>query len=218
MGEPREPVSIVVCNFQGEAYLERVLGALEAQATERDELLLVDNASTDGSLALVAARFPRWRVLARSTNDGPCVARNEGLSAARHRLCFAVDNDAVVPEHGLERLVAAITAGSGAAAVQCRSVLTQDRDRVHYDGGFFHYVGLLSLRNFFTPLAEAEGVGVLPVDALVAMAVLLDRDVVLELGGYDATYFYLMEDFDLAYRLRMAGHAILIDEEVVVEH
>jgi len=97
-------------------------------------------------------------------------------------------------------------------------VLFDEPGRVHYDGGGFHYLGLIALRNFYTPLAEAEGEGVVPADALVAICALLDRDLVLSLGGYDEELFYLAEDLDLSLRLRLAGERLLSVEDALVRH
>ncbi|MSR62573.1 MAG: glycosyltransferase family 2 protein [Planctomycetes bacterium] len=214
---PRLPaVSVVVCNYNGERYLENCLGALLTQGA--DEVLVVDDASTDGSVALVRARFPGVEVLVLAKNRGPCAARNAGMRAARHRWVLAVDNDAVLEPGVLSKLRAALEADPGACLAQARSVLYDEPTRVHYDGGGFHYLGLIALRNFYAPLAEAEGTGVVEADALVAICVLLDRDVVLSRGGYDEELFYLAEDLDLALRLKLAGERLLSVEDALVRH
>jgi GT2 family glycosyltransferase len=104
------------------------------------------------------------------------------------------------------------------AIVQPRSLFFADPSRVHYDGGAFHYAGLIALRNFYRPAAEAEGRGTLPVDCAVAVALLVDRDIVLAAGGYDERFFILFEDLDLSYRLRARGFALLSVEDAIVLH
>lgn len=212
------PVSAVVCNYNGERYLPACLDALLALEGGVDEILVVDNASEDGSLALLADRYPGVRVIARPSNDGPVRARNEGMRAARNRFVLAVDNDAVVRPDLLGKLVAAANMRPDAVIVQPRSVFLHEPTRVHYDGGSFHYVGLIALRNFYTPLEAARGSGVLDVDVAVSVCLLVDRDTVLAAGGYDEVYFILFEDLDLSYRLRAAGHAILSVEDAIVLH
>jgi GT2 family glycosyltransferase len=154
-------------------------------------------------------------------NDGPCPARNAGMRAAANKWVLALDNDAIVASDTLEKLAHAVqTAPPGQHVVlaQPRSVFHSDPGRVHYDGGSFHYVGLISLRNFYVPLAEADGNGVVPVDCIVSVAVLVDRDVVLAVGGYDEAFFILFEDLDLSYRLRASGYTILSVEDAIVRH
>lgn len=223
-GEPdasdwrRGPVSAVVINYQGADYLPDCLEALAALDPGPDEVIVVDDGSTDGSLALLAARFPGVRALPLGTNRGPCAARNAGLAAARHRAVLLVDNDAVPRPDVLGKLRAALAARPDACAAQPRSVVFDEPSTVHYDGARLHYAGLLALRNFYRPLAEAEGTGVVDVDGLVALTALVDRDVVLAAGGFDEELFYLMEDYDLALRLRIAGHALLSVEDALVLH
>ena len=221
MGEPvptgeGPPVSAVVCNYNGEHYLRECLGSLLASAYPLDEILVVDNGSTDASVELVRAEFPSVRLLRLPDNGGPCVARNAGLRAARNRLVLAVDNDAMLQPDTLEGLVEAV--GAGATAAQPRSVYADEPARVHYDGGAFHYVGLYALRNFARPLAEAEGRGTVDVDGLIAICILFDREAYEEVGGYDEDLFILFEDMDLSMRLRIAGHRLVSVEDKLVLH
>jgi GT2 family glycosyltransferase len=210
-------VSAVVCNYQGEAYLEDCLRSIVAEEGV-DELVVVDDASTDASVRLVQERFPTARVLALPANRGPGAARNAGMRAARHRFVLAVDNDVVLRPGALARLRAALAAQPEAVVAQPRSLLFDEPGRVHYDGGGLHYCGLYALRNFYRPLAEAEGTGVVGSDAFVSLCALVDRDALLALGGYDEELFYLAEDLDLALRLGIAGHALVSVEDAEVLH
>ena len=214
-------VSAVVCNYNGREYLEDCLRSVLAQ--NPDEVIVVDNASDDGSRELVRERFPEVELIALAANDGPCVARNVGMRAARHRFVLAVDNDAVLEAGVLAKLRAALEERPDAVVAQPRSVVHDDPSTVHYDGGAFHYVGLLALRNFYRPRAEAEAEDerrgrVVDTDALIGISPLLDRDVVLSVGGYDEAFFYLAEDYDLALRLRLTGARILAVGDAVVLH
>ncbi len=211
-----EPISVVVCNYQGAEHLPPCLEAIAAQTLTPDEVLVVDNASTDGSAELARLGRPGVRLIEMDENRGPCPARNRGLAEARNRLVLLVDNDAVLAPDALEKLAAAVR--PGVALLQPRSVFAAEPDRVHYDGGALHYAGLFSLRNFGRPLAEAEGAGTVEVDGAVAVALLADRDVVLAAGGFDETFFILFEDLDLSFRLRLEGHTILSVEEALVRH
>jgi GT2 family glycosyltransferase len=210
-------VTVVVCNYNGEQHLPACLDALAQLEGEVAEVLVVDNASTDRSLELVARHAPGARVLHTGGNLGPSVARNLGMREAKTRWVLALDNDAVLPPETLRELLAAAEE-TGAALVQPRSVLADEPERVHYDGGWVHYLGLISLRNFYTPLAEAQGSGRVEVDCAISMCLFLDRERILGLGGYDERYFILFEDLDLSYRLRSTGQKIVSVEDVVVEH
>lgn len=211
-------VTVVVCNYNGEEHLPRCLEAVRGLRGDLvTEVIVVDNASTDRSLEVVAERFPEVRVVQVGRNGGPAVARNAGMREARTRWVMALDNDVVVAEDVLEKLVAAAEE-TGAAAVQPRSVFDEDPGRVHYDGGALHYVGLIALRNFYVPLSEAEGEGVVEVGCVISLALLVDREKLLAIGGYEERYFILFEDLDLSYRLRACGETLVIVEDAIVRH
>ena len=218
---PRRPidaVSVVICNYNGHRYLGECLDSVLAVEGPVDEILVVDNASEDDSVALLRERYPQVEVIELATNGGPSVARNAGMRAARNPWVLALDNDASLLPDALNKLIAALEAHPEAVAAQTRNVFAVEPSRVHYDGAEFHYLGLFSLRNFYRPLAEAEGRGVVPSSGLIAICILLDRDTVLSVGGYDEDFFILFEDFDLALRLRIAGHGLLSVENALCLH
>jgi GT2 family glycosyltransferase len=212
------PISVVVCNFDGERYLDTCLAAVASLEAVVDEVIVVDNASRDASRAILAQRHPTVRVIPLETNDGPCPARNAGMRAAKNRWVLALDNDAVCTPAMLTQLCAAVAANSNVAIAQPRSVFATEPGRVHYDGGTLHYAGLIALRNFYTPLEDAVGHGTVDVDCAVAVALLVDRDALLTLGGYDETMFILFEDLDLSFRLRSTAKRILSVEDAIVLH
>lgn len=212
------PVSVVVVNYDGRAHLEASLAALEHLRGEIAERILVDNGSSDGSLAFVREHHPRWRILELGANLGPAAARNAGLRAAKTPFVLALDNDVVVEPGTLERLVTVLEQRPDVALAQPRGVFDGEPGRVHYDGGAFHYVGLYALRNFYTPLSEARGQGVVEVGGVISLALLVDRAALLALGGYDERMFILFEDLDLSYRLRLAGWKLVCVEDALVRH
>lgn len=212
------PISVVVCNFNGAEHLPPCLTALLAQTRAIDEILVVDNASTDGSRELVARDFPRAKLIALERNDGPCPARNLGLERARNDFVLLVDNDAVLESDVLAKLERALLERPDAVLAQPRSVFASEPARVHYDGGECHYVGLFSLRNFFTPVRDARGSGVVEVGGAVSVALLVDRKTVLAAGAFDPVFFILFEDLDLSLRLRQRGHVLLSVEDALVHH
>lgn len=212
------PVSAVVCNYNGEAYLPACLDSLLALDPAPAEILVVDNESTDGSMELLAERYPEITCLPMGRNAGPAAARNAGMRAAQYPWVLALDNDVTLPRHALGDLIAAADDQPDAVLLQPRSVFAGDRERVHYDGGSLHYAGLIALRNFYEPLASAVGRGTVEVDAIISLCLLVDARAVLGAGGYDERYFILFEDLDLSYRLRSEGRRLYCVENTVCVH
>lgn len=218
--ESVDGVTAVVVNHQGAAYLPRCLDALEGQEGLA-EILVIDNASTDGSAAAAAARGGLVRLVEAGGNLGPAAARNLGLAQVRTPWVLFVDNDVYLPEGAVASLLAAAQDEPRVALVQPRSVFAGEPTRVHYDGGSLHHLGLFSLRNWYGSLDCARAADPAPrvaVDGAISLCLLGRVDALRALGGFDPRYFILFEDLDLSYRVRAAGWRILSLPGVLVEH
>jgi len=212
MDHPQVSVSVVVVNYQGASYLKRCLDRVASQDLVPDEILVVDNASSDGSDQIAARYGGPVRLIEAGGNLGPAGARNLGLEAARNRWVLCLDNDCYLETETLGQLVRAATTDPAVVLVQPRSLFATDPSRVHYDGGTLHHAGLFSLRNWYRPLEEAlagDHGPLQPVDGAVSLCLLVDRDRIQALGAFDPVYFILFEDLDLSYRVRSAGLKIL---------
>lgn len=212
-----EKVTVAVTNYNGEHYLPECLDAIKALDYPELDILVVDNASTDGSVAYLKKHHPDVGILSLKENNGPGPARNAALQAAGSRLVFSLDNDAVVTPSCLRILVEALEKEPEAAIAEPRSFFYHQRDVIHYDGGLCNYIGLMHLRNFFAPKEKAPSDRTF-VDSAIAVALLMDRDRVAQAGNYDESFFILYEDFDLSLRLRLMGYRIVHIPEAVVYH
>lgn len=217
---PLGPISAVVVNYQGEAYLQACIDSIKALDHDVAEIVVVENASTDGSLNVLNTHFREVEILRMKDNVGACTARNVGMRAAKYRWVLLVDNDVVMEPDTLTKLSAAVVANPGVVMAQPRSVYKADPSRVHYDGGDLHYAGLIRLQNFGADLGQAEGKGLepRPIDVAISLCLLVDKKEVIESGGFDESFFILFEDLDLSHRLRLAGHGVLHVPAAIVHH
>jgi len=210
------PVTVAIVNYQGAAWIDDCLDAVAALNGNVVEVLVLDNASTDDGPERIARHPVGARLIQMESNGGPCPARNRGLTESETRWVLAVDSDVIMPPDTLTRLLEE-TVHERVAVVQPRAVLAHDTDVVHYDGGDMHYVGVMCLDNLLSRPTGPPGPPE-DVDAVIAMAMLVDRDALLDAGGWDDTFFILFEDHDVSYRLRALGWRLRRVPAAVVLH
>jgi GT2 family glycosyltransferase len=209
-------VSVVVVTWNGRQFLDACLDAVAAQDGVSLETILVDNASTDGTVAYVRERFPWVRVIALPDNRGFAGGNNAGVREARGRFVALLNNDAV-PEPGwLQALVSGINEHTGFALVTSRIVYMHDPglidsagDSLLASGGAFkrHHGASVDMAR-----ESAEVFGV------CGAACLMPRRVFDELGGFDEDFFASHEDVDLSYRARLLGYRCRYVADAVVRH
>lgn len=208
-------VAVVVPNFNGERILPACLEALRAQSRPPDEVLVVDNGSSDGSRTLLARDFPEVQVLELPRNLGFAGGANRGVRATTSPLVAVLNSDARPAPDWLEILLAAPAPDH---IWQWGSVLVSAPDgRVESAGDHWSDEG------YAYKLARGIEPEELPnepyeVFAAPGAAPLFRREVFLELGGYEERFFLYYEDVDLAYRALLRGYRALVIPRARVEH
>jgi GT2 family glycosyltransferase len=218
------PVTVVIVNFKSAATLPHCLACLAAQTSLPERIVLVDNASGDGSLEtcreLVAARpelAARTSIDAAGSNLGFAAACNRGIAAATTELVALLNPDAF-PEPGwLAALVAAAARHPDCVAFGSRQMLAGHPGILDGIGDRWHVSGL-SWREGHRRAMRREDLEAREIFSPCAAAALYRRQAVLDVGGFDEDYFCFGEDVDLGYRLRLAGHRARCVPEAVVEH
>ncbi|MBX0327334.1 glycosyltransferase [Oscillochloris sp. ZM17-4] len=213
-------VSVVVVNLNGCHHLEPCFQSLIAQdyPADRVELILIDNASTDGSLELMRERFPTVRVIRNAENVGFAPAVNQGAAAATGRYLALINNDMRADPGWVTAMVRALDSGveRGVACVGSQ-ILDWDGERIDFlsSGASFYGFGY----QFYHGL-PAGSVSLGDHEALFACggAMLVDRQIFLDVGGFDEDYFAYYEDVDFGWRLWVLGHRVLITPSATIYH
>jgi GT2 family glycosyltransferase len=215
-GDAPAELGAVVVNYNGGAKVVRVIEALTETAPEITEIIVADNGSTDDSVAEIRARFPTVDILELGANLGLPNARNAGLARATSRYVLLLDADIYVTP-GCTATMLDMAKHYAAAVVCPRIVFVPDGSIVQCDGAAPHFVGTLALLN-----ADVERrlppVPAGPVGGLIGAAMLLDRQAVIDAGGFNELYFFYFEDLEFSLRMRLLGHEVVRAPAAVVEH
>lgn len=210
------PVTVVVVAWQGEQLLPPCLDALLAQ-TAPAELLVVDNASTDGTAALVRDRYPQVGLVQATRNLGFAGGVALALGHVATPLVALLNSDAVPDPGWLAALLSRLEAQPGCAAVGSKVLLAPGRTVVNSAGGEVDRHGHGRDRGYLVP-DDGRFDAAAEVFYAPATAVLLRADAVRAVGGVDPTYFLYHEDVDLCWRLRLAGWSVWYEPSAVVGH
>jgi GT2 family glycosyltransferase len=209
-------VGVIIVNHNGGDRVLRVLAALFGQRYPLARVIVVDNASTDGTRARIRRAHPTVRIIHLESNQGVAIARNIGLWALATPLALVIDHDVYVERDCIERLVDAWRT-HGASVVCPRIRLLPERAVVQADGAAMHFLGTQILRNGYQCTDIAPD-GAAAVDACIGACMLVDRPRVLEAGGYDELFFFYFEDLEFSMRLRVSGHTIWCEPAALVYH
>jgi hypothetical protein len=209
-------VSVIVASHNTHAYLERCLRALG----ESHEVIVVDSLSSDGSRELVRDRFPHVRLVELDANLGYGGALNRGVALASGAYLLLMNADAWPQEEAVERLVAFAESEPGAGVVGPRLV-NPDGTLQPSVRGFPTLWRLATEYLFLRRLAPRSrllnafyGAGFdhrsqRNAEFLVGAVLLVRREVLDELGGFDERFFMYNEEVDLCYRARAAGWRVV---------
>jgi GT2 family glycosyltransferase len=214
-------VSVVVVNYNGTAAIERCLTALLEDPGEIEtEILVVDNASSDGSDATVerlAGDHDSLRLIRSDTNRGYAGAVNLALRAVGGEFVAVLNMDVVVSDGWLEPLVAYLEANSDVGAACPLIVLESDQSRINAAGQNIHPTALGFNRWLEQPRGRT-GTQPFRVSGLHGAAFVVGRELLERLGGWDDSGFLYHEDVELSWLLRLAGKDIFCVPASTVSH
>lgn len=210
-------VSVIVLNYNGRRWLAPCLSALNSQAgAPAFEVLLVDNASSDGSSEFVRAHFPDVRVVGNAANLGFAAGNNAGARVAAGELLVFLNND-TVPEPGwLAALYAAHTAAPARDLVTSKLVFLARRDVLDSAGDGYLRAGGAYKHGHGAPASRFDSGG--EVFGACGAAFLIPRSLFESLGGFDERFFMVYEDVDLSYRARLRGARVWYEPAARVAH
>jgi GT2 family glycosyltransferase len=211
-------VSIVIVSHNTRADLERCLESLHAAPPHAShEVVVVDNASTDGS-AGAARRWPDVRVIETGSNAGFARANNIGIRATSSAVVLLLNSDTIVPPGAIDRLVAELDRDPEVAIVGPRLVDGSGRAEL----SFGRMIGPLNeLRQ--KRLSTSADVGRLTrqrqyPDWVSGACLLVRRADADAVGGLDERFFMYTEDVDFCAAIRARGRRVLFTPDVEIVH
>ena len=209
-------ISVLVLNLNGRTHLDACLSSVEAQVypRERVDIEVVDNGSTDDSLAFIRERYPRVRIHALDRNLGFCAPYNAAIQRSDSDFVALLNNDARVDPQWLAEMVAA--ADRHRAAAVASKILDWSGEKIDFVGGATTFIGHAWQRDFGGPASRQYDEGRLLFACGCSM--LLSRAAFLDVGAFDEDFFAYFEDVDLGWRLNLFGYDVVLAPKAVTYH
>lgn len=209
-------ITVVVVNYNGGDYLRGCLRSLAEQTFRDFETILVDNASSDGSLDRIVERPDRLRILRQDSNLGFAAANNLGARIGRGEWLALLNPDAEAERDWLAALMQAIAKRPSHRMVASLQLNMHDPSRLDGAGDCYLAYGYAWRGGFGHPASSAPGAG--ECFAPCGAAALYPREAFLSAGGFDESYFCYHEDVDIAFRLRLLGERCQFAPAARVRH
>ena len=217
--------AIVILNWNTKGYLERFIPALIASTEGMDaEVIVADNASTDGSLEMLFQEYPAIRQIRLDRNYGFTGGYNRALAQVEADYFILINSDIEVPKGWLQPLVAWMDAHPKCGACGPKLLSWHDRTAFEYAGaagGLIDRYGYPFCRGRALQVVEKDnGQYDAPADVFwVSGACLMVRSRLWKkLGGLDDRFFAHMEEIDLCWRLQLAGYKVTLVPQSSVYH
>lgn len=211
-------VTVVIVNWNGERFLGRCLSALQEQTVIPNEIILVDNASSDASIEIVGC-YPSVRVLLQKKNLGFACGNNVAIqaSAVDSEWIALLNPDAFPDPRWLEALLSTAQENPDVDIFGSKLVKAADSALLDGVGDAYHMSGLVWRTGHGVPVSSFSE-QTREIFSPCAAAALYRRQALMDVGGFDEDFFCYVEDVDLGFRLRLAGHKALYVPEAVVRH
>ena len=205
--------TIVIPNYNGMRYLENCLRSLEK---EQAYIIVVDNASTDGSYEMTCEKFPTVKTIRFSDNMGFCKAVNAGIAASDTEYVIFLNNDTVVENGFVQSLERVMDEDSSIFSASAKMISMHEKEKIDDAGDLYCALGWAFAIGKGRP--EQDYRKSYPVFAACGGAAIYRKRILDEIGVLDENHFAYLEDIDLGYRAQIYGFRNVFAPDARVYH
>jgi GT2 family glycosyltransferase len=201
-------VTVAIITYNGINVIPFCLKSIFEQTYSSFQVIVINNASTDGTAHWIQQHYPQVQVINLPNNNGPNPARNRAIkSTPEGGLTLLIDDDAILDENCLMLLIKAAQAHPDGVIWAPQLVYYNQPDIIQHSGTFIHYTGEAILVNSDLPVNQ-ENRESFKVHAVSGTCLLLKRDAAMKIGLFDEDYFFGRTDGEFSFRLTLSGHPL----------
>jgi len=217
-------IAIIILNWNGQKLLAKFLPSVVNFSSQKADIYIADNASTDGSIAYVQEFFPAIKIVENATNGGYAKGYNDALQMIQADIYCLLNSDVEVTENWLDPILKVFKADEKTAIIQPKLLDFKDKTKFEYagaGGGFVDLYGYPFCRGrIFNHLETDQGQFNDETDIFWASgACLFIRSKIYhQLEGFDEDYFAHQEEIDLCWRTQNIGYKVKYVGTAAVYH
>lgn len=209
-------VTIVIPNYNGKHFMEPCLSSLSKQTYKNFHILVVDNASSDGSIEYMEENYPDIELIKLQKNYGFSKAVNIGIQHSRTPYVILLNNDTTVDTRYVEEMVKAIEKSPKIFSVSSKMIQMYHPELIDSAGDLYTLLGWGVCRGCGRPVSNYTKYD--EIFTACAGAAIYRRSVFDEIGYFDENHFAYLEDIDIGYRARIYGYYNMYCPTALVYH
>ncbi len=224
-------LSIIIVNYNVKEFIQNLLHSIvKAAVGIKYEVIIIDNASNDGSVEFIKEKFPDVKLIINSVNNGFSRANNQGLLIAEGEYLLLLNPDTLLREDTLNKMIAFFKSTPDAGLAGCK-ILNPDGTlqlacRRSFPGPWTSFCKVTGLSSFFPKnrifarynLTYLDENQTYEVDAVSGSFMMLKKEIYKKIGGLDEQFFMYGEDLDLCYRIQKAGYKVFYVHSTQIIH
>lgn len=216
-------VAVVILNYNGQKFLEKFLPSV-TENNDGYEVIVADNASTDNSIDFLRSNYPNLKTIQLSNNEGFAGGYNNALRKIESEYYVLLNSDVEVTSNWVKPLIGLMDADKTIAA--CQPKIRSYHQKTHFEyagaaGGYIDWLGYPFCRGrVFDSYEQDFGQydDTKEVFWATGACMFVRAEVFHQLGGFDTHFFAHMEEIDLCWRIKNAGHKIMYSSASTVYH
>ena len=209
--------TVVIPNYNGMKFLPGCMASLDRQNYRGFRILMIDNASKDGSVEWMREHYPDIELVVNDENLGFSGAVNQGIAMSTTPYVILLNNDTEVDADYVGELVKSISASDRIFSVSAKMIRYYERELMDDAGDLYNIIGWGFQRGIGQPVERYEKNNV-RVFTACAGAAIYRRAIFDEIGLFDLMHFAYLEDIDVGYRARIYGYRNLYCSKAIVYH
>lgn len=210
-------VSVIVLNWNGKDYLRKCLVSLQKTQYPNFEVIVVDNASTDGSSQMVYEMFPWVKLIVNKKNVGFSLGNNIGIKNANGEIIVLLNNDTEVHPEWLNKIIHIFKKDPTIGIVGCILCFPKT-DIIQFSGAYLHPAGYGIVPHYGMRLRDLKFPDIWEVDYVMGAALAIKRGTIKKIGLLDPAFFAYYEDVDWCFRVKKSGYKVVMCKGIVYHY